>query len=159
VLVEPDLSLPGHREVLALGDMVQVRDPTTARPQQLPGVAPVAMQQGRYAAHQIMTALSGGRPDKPFHYRDKGTLATIGRARAVADIRGLRLSGFLAWMIWLVVHIFYLIGFENRIVVLIRWAYSFFTHGRGARLITEAARLPEQATPAPERAAQTTADH
>jgi NADH dehydrogenase len=156
ILVEPDLSLPGHPEVLALGDMVAVRDPTTSRPQQLPGVAPVAMQQGRYAARHIVAALSG-RPSEPFHYRDKGTLATIGRARAVADIRGLHLSGFLAWLIWLVVHIFYLIGFENRVVVLIRWAYSFFTHGRGARLITEAATFSGRTERAPDGVARTTA--
>ena len=82
------------------------------------------------------------RAPAPFRYRDKGTLATIGRDRAVADIKGLRFSGFLAWATWLFVHIFYLIGFENRIVVMLRWAYSYFTRGRGSRLITEAAQLP-----------------
>lgn len=129
VTVEPDLTLPGHPEVFAIGDMVRV-GPVT-----LPGVAPVAMQQGRYAARVVEARLEG-RPTKPFRYRDKGNLATIGRASAVADIRGLHLSGFLAWMAWLVVHLFYLIGFQNRVVVLVRWLISFVTHGRGARLIT-----------------------
>jgi NADH dehydrogenase len=94
------------------------------------------MQQGRYAGRVIRDRLAR-RPTPPFHYRDKGNLATIGRAHAVADIRGLRVSGFPAWALWLVVHLFYLIGFENRAVVLLRWAYYFATHGRGARVITE----------------------
>jgi len=99
------------------------------------------MQQGRYAGRLISDRLAG-RSTPPFRYQDKGTLATIGRARAVADIYGLRLSGFPAWVTWLVVHLFYLIGFENRVLVLVRWAYSFFTRGRGTRLITEAAGVP-----------------
>jgi NADH:ubiquinone reductase (H+-translocating) len=134
VTVEPDLTLPGHPEIFALGDMVRVRGEDGV-PHVLPGVAPVAMQQGRYAAGVVLARLRGSRP-KPFHYRDKGNLATIGRARAVADIKGLKLSGFVAWATWLVVHLFYLIGFQNRLLVLIRWAVSFVTHGRGARLIT-----------------------
>ena len=141
VAVEPDLTLPGHPEVLAIGDMVRVRDTRTGQLQTLPGLAPVAMQQGRYAGRQIVERLAG-RSARPFRYRDKGTLATIGRARAVADTRGLRLSGFPAWMIWLVVHLYYLIGFENRALVLLRWSYSFFSRGRGTRLITEAAGAP-----------------
>ena len=101
----------------------------------LPGVAPVAMQQGRYAARVVRNRLRG--KDSPaFHYRDKGNLATIGRAAAVADIKGLHLSGFLAWITWLVVHLWYLVGFQNRVLVFIRWSVSFATHGRGARLIT-----------------------
>jgi NADH dehydrogenase len=135
VLVEPDLSLPGHQEVLALGDMVRVRD----RP--LPGLAPVAMQQGRYAAKVVENRLRG-RPSPPFRYRDKGNLATIGRAAAVADVKGLRLSGLIAWLTWLTVHLWYLVGFQNRLVVLIRWSGSFATHGRGARLITTQAIPP-----------------
>jgi NADH:ubiquinone reductase (H+-translocating) len=133
VTVEPDLTLPGHPEVLALGDMVRVRgaDGVTT----FPGVAPVAMQQGRYAARAVRDRLEG-RPSRPFVYRDKGNLATIGRASAVADIKGLHLSGFIAWMTWLLVHLFYLIGFQNKVLVLIRWSISFATHGRGARLIT-----------------------
>jgi len=140
--VEPDLALPGHPEVIALGDMVTVKDPESGQPRQLPGLAPVAMQQGRYAGRVIAARLAGRQAPPPFHYRDKGTLATIGRAKAVADIRGLRISGFFAWATWLVVHIFYLIGFENRAVVLFRWAYSYATRGRGSRLITGAAKLP-----------------
>ncbi|MGA2928619.1 MAG: hypothetical protein ABSG43_22035 [Solirubrobacteraceae bacterium] len=128
--------------------MVRVRDPQTGQPQTLPGIAPVAMQQGRYAALLVANRLAG-RPTPPFQYRNKGTLATIGRAHAVADIRGLRalrLSGRLAWIIWLVVHLGYLVGFENRILVLLRWSYSFITHGRGTRLITKAAANPPTQT-------------
>ncbi len=128
VTVAPDLTLPGHPEVFALGDMVRVGGAV------MPGVAPVAMQQGRYAAKVVRARLEG-REIGPFRYRDKGNLATIGRAAAVADIKGLRLSGVLAWLTWLFVHLFYLIGFQNRLVVLIRWTFSFFTHGRSARLI------------------------
>jgi NADH:ubiquinone reductase (H+-translocating) len=137
VTVEPDLTLPGHPEVFALGDMVRVRG-EDGTPLDLLGVAPVAMQQGRYAA-RVVQARMRGRQTPPFHYHDKGNLATIGRAHAVADLRHLRLSGFLAWLTYLVVHIWYLIGFQNRVIVLIRWAFSFFTRGRGARLITEQA--------------------
>ena len=138
VTVGPDLTLPGHPEVLAIGDMVRVRDVETGEARVMPGVAPVAMQEGRYAGRLVKDRLAG-RQTPPFHYRDKGTLATIGRKRAVADIVGIRLSGFVAWIAWLAVHIFYLIGFENRLIVLLRWAYSFFTRGRGTRLITDAA--------------------
>ena len=134
VAVGPDLTLPGHPEVLALGDMVQVHD-AAGKPVPLPGVAPVAMQQGRYAARAIRGRLRGQQPG-PFHYRDKGNLATIGRAKAVADIKGLHLSGLLAWLTWLFVHLFYLIGLQNRLLVFIRWVIGFVTHGRGARLIT-----------------------
>jgi len=104
----------------------------------IPGVAPVAMQQGRYAAKVVRARLTG-KSTPPFRYRDKGNLATIGRAAAVADIKGLRLSGFIAWITWLVVHLWYLIGFQNRLIVLTRWSFSFLTHGRGARLITASA--------------------
>ncbi|MGH2713686.1 MAG: NAD(P)/FAD-dependent oxidoreductase [Thermoleophilaceae bacterium] len=134
VAVESDLTLPGHPEVLALGDMVRVRD-AHGTPVVFPGVAPVAMQQGRYAAKLVRARLDG-RVTRPFRYRDKGNLATIGRARAVADLHTVRLSGFPAWATWLVVHLWYLIGFQNRLLVFIRWSFSFFTRGRGARLIT-----------------------
>ncbi len=134
VTVEPDLTLPGHPEVFALGDMVRVRD-ASGEAVTLPGVAPVAMQQGRYAAKVVRARLTG-RQAKPFRYIDKGNLATIGRASAVADIKGLRLSGFLAWITWLLIHLWYLVGFQNRLLVFIRWGFSFFTRGRGARLIT-----------------------
>jgi NADH:ubiquinone reductase (H+-translocating) len=136
VAVEPDLTLPGHPEVLALGDMVTVRG-EDGTPRVLPGVAPVAMQQGRYAAKLVRARLRG-RSTGPFRYRDKGNLATIGHARAVADLHVIRLSGFPAWAAWLVVHLWYLIGFQNRLLVLIRWSFSVFTRGRGARLITQA---------------------
>jgi NADH:ubiquinone reductase (H+-translocating) len=134
VLVEPDLTLPGHPEVFALGDMVRVRG-SDGSPQALPGVAPVAMQQGHYAA-KVVRARLRGRRHKPFVYLDKGNLATIGRAAAVADIKGVKLSGLVAWLTWVVVHLWYLVGFQNRVVVFIQWAFSFITHGRGARLIT-----------------------
>ncbi len=135
VSVESDLSLPGHPEVFALGDMVRVRD-SDGVAHTLPGVAPAAMQQGRYAAKAVRARLRG-TDVPPFSYRDKGNLATIGRAAAVADIKGLRLSGLIAWITWLVVHLWYLVGFQNRIVVFVRWSFSFLTHGRGARLITD----------------------
>jgi NADH dehydrogenase len=133
VLVEADLTLPGHPEVFAVGDMVRVRG-ADGSTQALPGVATVAMQQGRYAAKAVRARLEGGALG-PFHYLDKGNLATIGRARAVADLHLLRLSGLPAWLTWLFVHLWYLIGFQNRLLVLIRWSFSFLTRGRGARLI------------------------
>jgi NADH:ubiquinone reductase (H+-translocating) len=134
VTVEPDLTLAGHPEVLALGDMVRVRS-RDGGVQALPGVAPVAMQQGRYAA-KLVRARLGGQSIGPFRYLDKGNLATIGRARAVADLHAIRLSGFPAWAAWLVVHLFYLVGYQNRLIVFIRWAISFVNRDRGARLIT-----------------------
>ncbi len=134
VEVLEDLSLPGHPEVLAIGDMVRIRQ-AEGTPVPLPGVAPVAMQQGRHAAGVVRDRMSG-RPARRFRYRDKGNLATVGRASAVAEIKGVRLSGFAAWVTWLTVHLWYLIGIENRILVVTRWAFSFIAHGRGARLIT-----------------------
>jgi NADH:quinone reductase (non-electrogenic) len=153
VAVGQDLTLPGHPEVFALGDMVRVRE-QDGTPAVLPGVAPVAMQQGRYAA-KVVRARLRGRHTSPFLYRDKGNLATIGRARAVADLKRVRLSGLVAWLAWLVVHLWYLIGFQNRLLVFIRWSFSFFTRGRGARLITgesldlARARLPEDRVATP----------
>ena len=134
VTVEPDLTLPGHSEVFALGDMVRVRD-ASGGSTVFPGVAPVAMQQGRYVGRVVRDRLRS-RTTPAFRYRDKGNLATIGRGAAVADIKGFKLSGQLAWITWLFVHLFYLIGFQNRVLVFIRWTVSFFTHGRGARLVT-----------------------
>ncbi len=134
VAVEPDLTLPGHPEVFAIGDMVRVRQPDGSV-QTMPGVAPVAMQQGRYVARVMRNRLES-RTTGPFHYLDKGNLATIGRGAAVADIKGLKLSGFIAWITWLVVHLWYLVGFRNRLLVFTDWAISFFTRGRGTRLIT-----------------------
>jgi NADH dehydrogenase len=137
--VEPDLTLPGRPEVLALGDMVSVRDPATGQLRTFPGLAPVAMQQGRYAGRAVASRLLGRPAPPPFHYRDKGMLATIGRNRAVAEVWRLCFSGRPAWLAWLLVHIYYLIGFQNRLVVMIRWAYSYLTRGRSSRLITAAA--------------------
>jgi NADH:ubiquinone reductase (H+-translocating) len=133
VEVSDDLTLPGYPDVLAIGDMVRIRQPSGPSIA-LPGLAPVAMQEGRHAAAVVEDRLQG-RPARRFHYFDKGNLATIGRSRAVADIKGIHLSGFIAWITWLTVHLFYLIGFENRLLVLIRWSFSFATRGRGARLI------------------------
>jgi len=141
VTVSAELTLPGHPEVLALGDMVRVSDPD-GNVLALPGVAPVAMQEGRYAAGLVAARLRGRRP-RGFRYRDKGSLATIGRLSAVADIHGLHLSGTIAWLTYVFVHLFYLVGLQNRVLVMIRWIVSFLTHGRGARLITgEAGVVP-----------------
>ena len=145
ITVESDLTLPGHPEVFALGDMVRVRG-EDGEPQVLPGVAPVAMQEGRYAARVVGERLRGD-PSRPFHYVDKGNLATIGRASAVADVKGLKLWGFLAWWTWLTVHLWYLVGFENRVLVFLRWVVSFLTRGRGARLITGPQVEPQHADP------------
>ena len=120
--------------MIALGDMVSVHDAAGSEVA-LPGLASTAMQQGRYAAKSIRRR-ARGKPSQPFHFVDKGNLATIGRAHAVAEIKGIQTSGILAWLIWLSVHIFYLIGLQNRLLVLTRWAFSFVTRGRGARLIT-----------------------
>jgi len=135
VTVGPELTLPAHPEVFALGDMARVR----ARDGEivpLPGLAPVAMQQGRYVA-KVIRNRSRDKASPPFHYIDKGNLATIGRSKAVADVKGIHLAGFPAWITWLTVHLFYLIGFQNRLLVFLRWTISFVTHGRGARLIDE----------------------
>jgi NADH dehydrogenase len=140
IVVEPDLTVPGHPEVFAIGDMIRVRD-RHGEAQVLPGVAPVAMQQGRHAAKAVRARLEG-RPVSSFHYLDKGNLATIGRARAVADLHFLRLSGLPAWLTWLFVHLFYLIGFQNRLLVFVRWSFSFLTRDRGARVIAEAGPDP-----------------
>ena len=147
--VRPDLTLPGHPEVFALGDMVRVTG-ENGEIQPLLGVAPVAMQQGRYVAKAVK-ARQRGREHEPFRYRDKGNVATIGRSRAVADIKGLRVSGFPAWLLWLGIHIWYLIGFQNRIVVLIRWSFSFFSRGRGGRVIEEFEEADDRATMAARR--------
>jgi NADH:ubiquinone reductase (H+-translocating) len=154
VTVEPDLTLPGHREIFAIGDMVRVRR-IGGQPEVLPGVAPAAMQQGRYAAKVILARL-GGRHTRPFRYRDKGNLATIGRASAVADVKGVKLSGLIAWATWLGIHLWYLVGFQNRALVLIRWAFSFLTRNRGSRLITGEVAEPHSrsdaaSAPVPER--------
>jgi NADH dehydrogenase len=124
LVVQRDLTIPGHPEVFALGDMAAVAD------LRLPGIAPVAMQQGRHVARSIR---DGTRT--PFVYRDKGELATIGRSRAVGVVKGLPVTGFVAWALWLAVHIAYLAGFQNRVLVLTRWTFSYLTRGRNARVI------------------------
>lgn len=132
VLVEPDLSVPGHPEVFVIGDLAAIANHAG---HQLPGLAPVAIQQGRHAARNILRRCQG-LPGAPFHYADRGTLATIGRAAAVARFRSVRLSGFLAWIAWIFIHIFFLIGFRNRFIVLFEWAWAYATWHRSARLIT-----------------------
>jgi NADH dehydrogenase len=134
VIVEPDLSVRGHPEILVIGDLANYSHQTGSP---LPGVAPVAMQQGRYVA-QLIRARVKGRTLPPFRYRDKGSLATIGRAEAVADFGRLRFSGLTAWLVWLFVHLMYLVEFQNRVLVLIEWTYNYLTRNRGARLITGA---------------------
>jgi NADH dehydrogenase len=172
VLVEPDLSLPGHPQVFVIGDLAALKD---EHGKMLPGVAPVAIQQGRFVAKLIRQELesnnkavappfsrpsreepalsersepkggdfdSRSRPRPAFHYWDKGSLATIGRAAAVAEFGRIHISGFIAWLSWLFVHILFLIGFRNRLLVFIQWAWSYVTYERGARLITGSTYLP-----------------
>jgi NADH dehydrogenase len=129
--VQPDLSVPGHPEVFVVGDLAALQQGGNP----LPGVAPVAIQEGRYAAAAILRRVRG-EPVAPFHYRDRGTLATIGRAAAVAERGRVRLGGLLAWLLWLLVHIVWLIGFRNRFLVLAEWAWTYLRYERGARLIT-----------------------
>ena len=152
-IVEPDCSIPGHPEIFVLGDAAHFKIGETT----LPGVCPAAIQMGQYAARVIREEIAGRRPSesfalsweereavadagitprRPFSYWDKGQLAVIGRGRAVADIGRLHFGGFIAWLAWIFVHIFFLIGFRNRLLVLIQWAYSYFTYRRGARIIT-----------------------
>jgi NADH:ubiquinone reductase (H+-translocating) len=150
VLVNPDLSIPGHPEVFVIGDLAALKD---AYGKPLPGVAPVAIQEGRHVAKLIRHEIRGrnhtdasdgtAAPSRPsFRYHDKGSLATIGRAAAIAEFGEIHISGYLAWLAWLFIHIFFLVGFENRILVLIQWAWSYFTYERGARLITGSTTLP-----------------
>lgn len=132
VIVNPDLTVPGHPNISVVGDMASLAD-MKGRP--LPGVAQVAMQQGAWTAANIRRAIAG-EPTRVFHYRDLGNMATIGRNAAIADIRGLRLSGFIAWLAWALVHIMNLIGFRNRVLVGLQWLWGYLTFQRGARLIT-----------------------
>jgi NADH dehydrogenase len=132
VLVQPDLTIPGHAEVFVIGDLAATRKDDGSP---VPGVAPAAIQQGGHAARNIERAMEG-QPLRAFHYNDKGSLATIGRAAAVAEVGKIHISGFLAWLAWLFIHILYLIGFRNRLLVLLQWAWAYLTFQRGARLIT-----------------------
>jgi NADH:ubiquinone reductase (H+-translocating) len=138
VLVDPDLSIPGHPEVFVIGDLAALKDENG---KMLPGVAPVAIQQGKFVARTIRRDL-GHKPRENFHYWDKGSLATIGRAAAIAQFGKIHISGFIAWLSWLFIHIFFLIGFRNRLLVFIQWAWSYVTYERGARLITGDTTLP-----------------
>ena len=143
VLVEPDLSIPGHPEVFVVGDLASI---TYDGGKPVPGLAPAAMQEGKWVGRQVKADLKG-TPRTPFHYLNKGTLATIGRAAAVADLPGnIHISGFFAWLSWLFVHIFFLIGFRNRLAVMFDWAWSYFTYKRSARLITGESRIIPIAT-------------
>ena len=135
VVVGPDLTLPGHPEIFVIGDTAHVSD---ASGQLLPGVAPVAKQQGAYVARALRRRLARQPPPGPFRYRNYGTLATIGRRAAVADFGWLRISGTLAWLLWGAVHISFLIGFRNRVIVMLEWIWSYMTFPSGARLITGA---------------------
>jgi NADH dehydrogenase len=137
VRVQADLSVPGHPNVFVIGDLACVQEDGRS----VPGVAPAAIQMGRHAAANVARAVRG-EPLAPFRYRDKGSLATIGRRRAVAIIGALRLSGFVAWLAWLGIHIFFLIGFRNRLVVMLTWAWAYVTYDRSARLILGQGRIP-----------------
>lgn len=132
VMVQEDLTIPGHPEVQVIGDLANLAG-KDGKP--LPGVSPVAMQQGRHAARNILAMIEGRKPQR-FWYFDKGSMATIGRNKAVADLHLLHLSGLPAWMAWLFVHIVFLVGFRNRLLVLLQWAWNYFTFNKGARLIT-----------------------
>jgi NADH dehydrogenase len=146
VLVQPDLSIPGRPEVFVIGDLASLKD---EHGKMLPGVAPTAIQQGRFVARRIREEVVSKRdgrqdpgPRPPFQYWDKGSLATIGRAAAVAEFGRIHISGFVAWLSWLFIHILFLIGFRNRLLVFIQWAWSYVTYERGARLITGSTYLP-----------------
>ena len=138
VIVEPNLTVPGHPEIFVIGDLANFSHQTGAP---LPGVAPPAIQEGRYVANVIESRLRD-TATKPFHYYDKGSLATLGRGAAVADLNGLRLSGLPAWLIWIFVHLFNIIEFQNRLLVFVQWAWFYFTYDRSARLITGKNPLP-----------------
>lgn len=131
VVVSSDLSVPGHPEIFVAGDLAAV----TSQREPVPGVAPAAMQEGKHAAKNVLRLIER-QPTSRFIYKDKGSLATIGRAAAVADFEKFRVSGFVAWFLWLAIHIFFLMGFRNRVIVLIQWAWAYLTHRRGARIIT-----------------------
>jgi NADH dehydrogenase len=137
VLVQPDLSIPGQPDVFVIGDLAALNDESG---KMLPGVAPVAIQQGEWVAETLARDLEN-QPRRNFIYRDKGSLATIGRAAAVAQFGKFEMSGYFAWLAWLLVHILFLIGFRNRVIVMIQWAWSYLTYDRGARLITGSSEL------------------
>jgi NADH dehydrogenase len=157
VSVEPDLSVKGHPEVFVIGDLAAVRmdhaeamGPAlavaggAAQPAKMvPGVAPAAIQMGKFAARQIKRSIAG-KPREAFHYLDKGTLATIGRSRAVGDFGRIHVSGYFAWLAWLFIHVFFLIGFRNRFMVMLEWSWAYLTYKSSARLITGEEEKPEE---------------
>jgi NADH dehydrogenase len=149
VEVLPDLTIPGHPEIAVVGDLAAAKR-GDGKP--VPGVAPAAIQAGDHAARNVIRALAG-KPPVPFRYLDKGMLATIGRAAAVGQIGPVKFTGLLAWLTWLFVHIFFLIGFRNRVAVVLQWGWSYLTFKRGARLITDTAEqwrfIADQRLPAP----------
>ncbi|WAS92665.1 NAD(P)/FAD-dependent oxidoreductase [Nannocystis punicea] len=147
VIVEKDCSIPGHRDVFVIGDQAHIEE-EPGKP--LPGLAPVAIQQGKHIARNIQLELKG-KAREPFHYVDKGQMATIGRRRAIAQFAGMEIAGFFAWLAWLLVHVYYLIGFKNRLQVMWEWTWSYLKFRRGARLIVNKewhAPLPAPAKPA-----------
>jgi NADH dehydrogenase len=147
VKVNPDLSLPGHPEVFAVGDMALVLQ---ADGKPVPGVSPAAMQMARHVARIIDDELAGKQNTRtPFKYWDKGTMATIGRSKAVAQIGKIKMSGFSAWLAWLTLHLIFLIGFRNKVAVMLQWTYSYFAYKRGARIITNAPPEAEREKPKP----------
>ncbi|HUG22684.1 NAD(P)/FAD-dependent oxidoreductase [Piscinibacter sp.] len=147
VIVEPDLSLPGHPEIAVIGDLAAARSHGRGEPKPVPGVSPAAKQMGRTAAANLLHRLSG-QPAKPFHYIDYGNLATIGRNSAVVDLTvpavgALRFSGYFAWLFWLFAHIYFLIGFRNRLIVMIDWAWAYWTYERSSRVVAQPPRAQE----------------
>jgi NADH dehydrogenase len=144
VIVQPDLTVPGHPEVFVVGDLASAK---RRNGQPVPGVAPAAIQMGKFAARQIKRSVEG-KPRKQFEYLDKGSLATIGRSRAVADFPGkIHISGYFAWLSWLFIHLWFLIGFRNRLFVMIEWAWAYITYNHNARLITDTAEHEHAESP------------
>ncbi len=148
VMVNPDLTVPGHPEIFVIGDLAHIPGKDGSP---LPGLAPVATQGGRYAARVIGRRLQGERPEAPFAYFDKGTMAVIGRHAAVASVGRFRFGGITAWLMWLFIHLLLLINFESRLVVMVRWAFSYFTHSRGSRVLLAMGTLRLPVTGAPLR--------
>jgi NADH dehydrogenase len=140
VIVEPDLTISGHPEIFVIGDLASFSHQKSGKP--LPGVAQPAIQQGHYVAKLIKGRLRGETSARPFHYFDKGNLATIGRGAAVADLGWLKLSGWPAWLIWIFIHLLYIVQFQNRLLILLQWAWLYITFNRAARLITGKSPLP-----------------
>jgi NADH dehydrogenase len=140
VIVEPDLTIPGHPEIFVIGDLASFSHQPSGKP--LPGVAQPAIQQGHYVAKLIKSRLRGEKNSRPFHYFDKGNLATIGRGAAVADLGWIKLSGWPAWLIWIFIHLLYIVQFQNRLLILLQWSWLYITFNRAARLITGKSPLP-----------------